>query len=275
MRDDWHGDGEDLPAASHEIYVDDEPTGDVRLRQPLPRWPFVAGGAALCLLAAVGVGLVGAKHADSPAIARATATVPAPEARSAPSVDLGPDQAALGKLAGAMKDGAVVAQGPSPAPPGNPASPTDRAPDPMAPRQAVPHDASPYDAAPAPLPVEQSLLSPVPVEMAYLGEAGRHTHPRAAWDSLATGDAARRAAIDKAGALAEQGDMPAAREALAQRVAAGDALAAFATAETYDPARLAAWNAMAKPDVARAREFYGKAKAGGIAQAGNRIDALP
>ncbi len=244
----------------------------VRLRGAPPRWPLAAAVlAAAVVLVTVVAAMLPSGHAARPA-------TPAPTHDPAATVVAGPDQAALGKLAGAMKGEAVVAQGGSPTPPAQPGPPpSDSAPDPDARREDQPHDASPYDAAPAPLPVNQLMFSPIPVERDYLGDAGRRAHPRAAWDSFARGAAtARREAIDRAGTLVEQGDMDAGRAVLSPLVAAGDPLAAFASAETYDPARLRAWNESTdKADVAKARDLYGKAKAGGVIQAGPRIEALP
>lgn len=252
---------EDYPPPPEQ---DQWPVDGVRLHRRAPLWPFVAGGLAATALATAGVlAALGPGAKPRPTEVRA-------------ALDAGPSQAALGKLAGAMKDGVVVAQPASPPPPApDGLEPRDRAVDPGERRPTQPHDASPYDAAPAPLPVDQSLLSPTPTEWAMHGEALRRVHPRAAWNGLATGDPARRAAIDRAGALVEQGELDAARDALSPLVDGGDPLAAFAMAETYDPARLLAWkDAFGKPDIAKARDLYAKAKAGGVSLAVSRIEAL-
>jgi hypothetical protein len=56
----------------------------------------------------------------------------------------------------------------------------------------------------------------------------------------------------------------------------GSAKASFAIAETYDPRVLSHWNVYGtRGDVAKAREFYAKAAAGGIEEAKDRLALLP
>ena len=56
----------------------------------------------------------------------------------------------------------------------------------------------------------------------------------------------------------------------------GSAPALFALAETYDPVVLSAWETVGtQGDVAKARELYAKALAGGIHEAKDRLNALP
>jgi hypothetical protein len=57
--------------------------------------------------------------------------------------------------------------------------------------------------------------------------------------------------------------------------AGGNAQALFALAETYDPNMLAAWGTIGmQGDVAKARELYTKALAGGLHEADARLKAL-
>ncbi len=54
------------------------------------------------------------------------------------------------------------------------------------------------------------------------------------------------------------------------------AAVAFRLAETYDPERLAAWQAVGIPaDHRKARELYERALAGGVIEARERLDRLP
>ncbi len=54
------------------------------------------------------------------------------------------------------------------------------------------------------------------------------------------------------------------------------AAVAFRLAETYDPERLAAWQAVGIPaDPMKARELYERALAGGVTEAQERLDRLP
>lgn len=81
--------------------------------------------------------------------------------------------------------------------------------------------------------------------------------------------------IDRARALIAQGDIGAARIVLESAAEAGNAKASFALAETYDPNILARWGTYGtRSDASKARELYGKATAGGIQEAKDRINAL-
>jgi peptidoglycan hydrolase-like protein with peptidoglycan-binding domain len=80
----------------------------------------------------------------------------------------------------------------------------------------------------------------------------------------------------RASLLLGQGNVGAARIVLERAAEAGSASALFALAETYDPAVLSAWGTVGtQGDVAKARELYGKALAGGVHEAQGRLKALP
>jgi hypothetical protein len=79
----------------------------------------------------------------------------------------------------------------------------------------------------------------------------------------------------RADALLAQGDIASARIVLERAVDLGSAKAAFALAETYDPIVLDAWRTFGTlGDVARAKQLYAKAKAGGVQEAQDRLNAL-
>jgi hypothetical protein len=79
----------------------------------------------------------------------------------------------------------------------------------------------------------------------------------------------------RANALLAQRDIASARIVLERAVDLGSAKAAFALAETYDPIVLDAWRTFGTlGDVARAKQLYAKAQAGGVQEAQDRINAL-
>jgi hypothetical protein len=79
----------------------------------------------------------------------------------------------------------------------------------------------------------------------------------------------------RANALLAQGDIASARIVLERAVDLGSAKAAFALGETYDPIVLDAWRTFGtRGDVARAKQLYAKAKAGGVQEAQDRLNAL-
>lgn len=79
----------------------------------------------------------------------------------------------------------------------------------------------------------------------------------------------------RANALLAQGDIASARIVLERAVDLGSAKAAFALGETYDPIVLDAWRTFGTlGDVARAKQLYAKAKAGGVQEAQDRLNAL-
>jgi hypothetical protein len=79
----------------------------------------------------------------------------------------------------------------------------------------------------------------------------------------------------RAGLLLSQGNVGAARIVLDRVAESGSASALFALAETYDPTMLVAWGTVGtQGDAAKARQLYAKALAGGIREAGDRLNAL-
>jgi chromosome segregation ATPase len=81
--------------------------------------------------------------------------------------------------------------------------------------------------------------------------------------------------VARASVLLGQGDIGSARLVLERAAEEGNAQATFALAETYDPLVLRKWGAYGTlGDVAKARNLYAKAQAGGIKEARERFDAL-
>jgi hypothetical protein len=81
--------------------------------------------------------------------------------------------------------------------------------------------------------------------------------------------------IARASLLLEQGNIGAARNMLDRAAEMGSREALFRLAETYDPLRLSAWQTYGtQSDIARARQLYGKALAGGVGEARVRLEAL-
>jgi hypothetical protein len=80
----------------------------------------------------------------------------------------------------------------------------------------------------------------------------------------------------RASLLLGQGNIGAARAVLERAAETGSAPVLFALAETYDPIILSAWGTFGtQGDVAKARELYAKAFAGGVHEAKDRLNALP
>ncbi len=81
--------------------------------------------------------------------------------------------------------------------------------------------------------------------------------------------------IARANLLLDQGNIGAARNMLDRAAEMGSTEALFWLAETYDPLLLAARQTFGtQSDIAKARELYGKALAGGVSQAKARLEAL-
>jgi hypothetical protein len=81
--------------------------------------------------------------------------------------------------------------------------------------------------------------------------------------------------LARAAALIGQGDIKGARLVLERAIEAGSARAVFALARTYDPLMLSSWNTYGiRGDLAKARDLYARAYAGGINEAEERMEAL-
>lgn len=77
----------------------------------------------------------------------------------------------------------------------------------------------------------------------------------------------------RAGLLLEQRNIGIARTVLERAADLGSARALFLLAETYDPAILSAWGTFGtRGDAAKAQELYFKALAGGVREAGERLN---
>jgi hypothetical protein len=97
--------------------------------------------------------------------------------------------------------------------------------------------------------------------------------PQTAPEPPSDADVARLMA--RARTLLEQGNIAAARSFLERAAETRNAAALFALAETYDPAVLSAWGTFGtQGDVAKARDLYTKAFAGGVQQAMERLHSL-
>ncbi len=131
--------------------------------------------------------------------------------------------------------------------------------------KAAYHDAlggMPHEAPPSvPTPVASSVAEPAP---AVPAEPVRRLDP---------GEVA--ASLTRANALIASGDIAAARLVLRHPADFGDAQAAMAIAETYDPAFLQRLGVHGiAPNVAAAREWYEKARKFGAADAARRLEVL-
>jgi hypothetical protein len=84
-----------------------------------------------------------------------------------------------------------------------------------------------------------------------------------------------RRLLARANALLRQADISSARPLLEHALERGSAQAAFMLAETYDARVLQSWSARGiSADLAKARELYERAQAGGIEDAKERIRTL-
>jgi hypothetical protein len=84
-----------------------------------------------------------------------------------------------------------------------------------------------------------------------------------------------RRLLARAANMVQQGDIASARLVLDRLARFGDARAAFALAETFDPRMLAQWNVRGiKPDATRAKTYYSQAAKAGIGEARDRLTEL-
>jgi TPR repeat protein len=84
-----------------------------------------------------------------------------------------------------------------------------------------------------------------------------------------------RRLLAKAASMIQQGDIASARLVLDRLTRFGDARAAFALAETFDPKMLAQWNVRGiRPDPTRAKTYYTQAARAGIGEARDRLSEL-
>jgi hypothetical protein len=114
-------------------------------------------------------------------------------------------------------------------------------------------------------------------------EAASDLNPKVAMatERSASASAASRSLVDeqrllaRANALLRQADISGARPLLEHALERGSARAAFMLAETYDARVLQSWRARGiSGDLAKARELYERAQAGGIEDAKERIETL-
>ncbi|MBR1266086.1 hypothetical protein JQ629_01025 [Bradyrhizobium sp. AUGA SZCCT0222] len=120
---------------------------------------------------------------------------------------------------------------------------------------------------------EPAAISQTP-EAAQAEETASIARP-AAVETQAQGSPDPIRLIALAKALLGQGDIGAARVVLERAAETGSAQASFMLAETYDPAILSGWGTYGtRGEVTKAREFYAKARAGGIQEAKDRFNAL-
>ncbi len=254
-------------------------------------WPwFMALGICVVVLGFLLVVAMSGGHAEQGRASIASLTPspskpsPPPQVAVAPPVVLPPlDPADTGKLIQAMRVEAVKVERPAPTPLdvatadiGGPAS-TDTGGSPVTRASLTAHDVAPGiasdDAAPPALPIQQSLLSPWLTAEAVT--PSKRLPVRSAWDAAASGSPEQVAAIDKAGALVEQGNVPMARDVLRPIAGSGNAVATYALAQSYDPAMLQLWqDSSAVPDVKQARTYYRQAQLAGVTAAGAKLAAL-
>ena len=86
---------------------------------------------------------------------------------------------------------------------------------------------------------------------------------------------ATAALVARANVLLDRGDVSSARIVLERAAEAGNAEASFRLAETYDPSILSKWGTYGtRGDATKALDLYARARAGGIKEAKERLDAL-
>jgi len=154
-----------------------------------------------------------------------------------------------------------VADGPNPDPQSTGSTPQPAAPTQVAVLLPKPEANVQKTDIPAPPPVETPKVdaappAPAPAPLALTAEETRRLLARAA-------------------NMVQQGDIASARLVLDRLARFGDARAAFALAETFDPRMLAQWNVRGiKPDPTRAKTYYSQAAKAGIGEARDRLTEL-
>jgi hypothetical protein len=112
---------------------------------------------------------------------------------------------------------------------------------------------------PAPPPVEAPKVEAAPPPPAPAALSAEETHRL----------------LGRATTMVQQGDIASARLVLDRLARFGDARAAFALAETFDPRMLAKWNVRGiRPDPVRAKTYYSQAAKAGIGEARDRLTEL-
>ena len=120
-------------------------------------------------------------------------------------------------------------------------------------------------------------IQPLPGAVTTMDQARVEPPPNTAVkiDPPASAPKAEDRLLVRADELLRKGDVSGARLLLERSLASGNARAAFLLAETFDPNILSRLGAMGiRGDVAKAREFYAHARARGVPQAGERMEAL-
>jgi septal ring factor EnvC (AmiA/AmiB activator) len=115
---------------------------------------------------------------------------------------------------------------------------------------------------------EAEAAKPAAAEQAALLNARADAQPKVE-------DAEVARLVVRARALIGRGDIGSARIVLQRAADAGNALACFTLAETYDPLMLSKWGTYGtRSDATKAHDLYARAQAGGIKEAKERLDAL-
>ncbi len=145
-----------------------------------------------------------------------------------------------------------------------------------APAATAPAAAGPASAAAPPAPAKQ-VVKLLAVQRVPLGQAATAQPPVVAQPAARTiSEADAMTLAHRAADLIQQGQIAGARVLLERAQGAHDPKIDFALAETYDPNQLSRWKVLGMvADPARARSLYQKAADGGMAEAKDRMAALP
>ena len=124
-------------------------------------------------------------------------------------------------------------------------------------------------------PVRSAAVADAPTDAPTMDDAQPRISPARAEATFEQASAHAVRLIARANLLLDQGNIGAARNMLDQAAEMGNAEALFLLAETYDPLLLSARKTLGtQGDIAKAREFYGKALAGGVGEARSRLESL-